>query len=387
MLYFTKRAIRQRFNRTILMTVAVSLAVGLLVSMITLSAGIKKRLSEELAAYGANAIVTSREYLDEGIVEELRRWRSDSSGRAVVEVIPELYGRLCLSLTPLSEGGETVNGLMINVIGMPREAMKGLKISGSLPSVGGLLIGRRLQEAGGLAIGQEIVLSTGCDSKGGEVIVGGEVTVGRTYRIDGVFERVGPEDRGIIMELQELQKILHLEKRLSLVMLRVEPEDFEKTISELRRHFPQLDIKAIRQIAISEEMLLKKIEMLMFIVFIVVIIASAITVAGIMAANIFERLTDIGLMKTMGGTNREIRLFFISEAIIVGMVSSIAGFFIGIVSAELISFSAFGKTVEIPFVALPIAIFTGLGLSILSGIVPVRKISGLRPAVILRGGI
>jgi len=58
-LYFTKRSILERPQRIFLMVIAVSMAVSLLVSMITVATGMRKRLADELKVYGANAIVSA----------------------------------------------------------------------------------------------------------------------------------------------------------------------------------------------------------------------------------------------------------------------------------------------------------------------------------------
>lgn len=357
-LYFTKKAVLQRTQRTVLMIIAVSMAVGLLVSMMVLGTGMRKRLSEELRAYGANAIMTSSEYIDEGMIGVLK------NKKGIEEVLPELYGRVCLS-----------GKLMLNAIGMPVEGMKDLRLTGRLPSKTEVLIGRRLKEAGDLKTEEEIGLSVECGSSE------------KRFIIAGIFERVGPEDSAILMDIRELQEFLGFRGKVSVVMLRVNPERFELTLEELSKEFPEFDIKPIRQVALSEEGLLRKIETLMLIVTIIVVMASAITVAGIMAANVFERLTDIGIMKTLGARALQIQLFFIVEAFAVGLVASAAGLFMGLLSAEAISLSAFQRTAPFSFASLPLAFIAGILISILSAIPPVRKISKCRPSIILRGGL
>ncbi len=348
------------------MVIAVSMAVSLLVSMITVAGGMRKRLGDELKAYGANAVVSSSEYIDEAVAELLKK------KKGVIAVIPELYGRLCLS----AKGQLPRNHFILNVIGMSSEAMKELKITGTIPSTREVLIGRRLKEAGGFSQGAELNLSENCDSSFKERFI-----------ISGVFERVGPEDSGIIMELQRLQEILGLRGKVSVFLLRISPEAFEATIEELKSSLPELEIRPVRQVALSEERLLKKIETLMLMVSVVVVIASVITVAGMMASAIFERLVDIALMKTLGGTSRHIQTFFILEAFIVGVMGSFFGLITGIIAAQAITLSAFNKTVAIPVIVIPVALFTGIIISVLSGLPALKRVTVFRPSIILRGEI
>lgn len=354
--FFTGKAIKERLQRVFLMVLAVSLSVGLLISMIILSKGMRERLTGELKAYGANALITSSEYINEDIVHRLIDMKE------IDEVLPELYGRACF---------KEVN---INVIGMPLEDMKKLRLTGEAKE-GYVLAGSRLAKAGELKTGQEIVLSIPCGASE------------RRWKVSGIFEKVGPEDNAIFMELKELQKLLGLENRVSIIMLRIKPEVFELTAEKLKKKFPELELKTVRQIARSEESLLRKIEFLLFIVAIVVVIASIITVGGIMAATIFERLTDIALMKTLGATNRQIQTFFMLEAIITGLLGSLGGLLIGAASAELIALSAFHRAVGFPIFSIPLAFSSGLLLSITSAIAPIMRITAYRPSIILRGEI
>lgn len=354
--FFTKKAIKERLQRVFLMVFAVSLSVGLLISMIILSKGMRERLSGELKAYGANALITSSEYINEEIVQRL------SGMKGIDEILPELYGRACF---------KEVN---INVIGMPLADMKKLRLTGEAEN-DYVLAGSRLAKAGDLKMGQEIVLSIPCGASETK------------WKISGIFEKVGPEDNALIMELKELQKLLGLENRVSIIMLRVKPEVFDITMENLKKEFPELELKTVRQIARSEESLLRKIEFLLLIVAIVVMIASIITVGGIMAATIFERLIDIALMKTLGATNRQIQTFFILEAIITGLLGSLGGLLIGTASAELISLSAFHRAVGFPLFSIPLALSAGLLLTIASAIAPIVRITSYKPSIILRGEI
>ncbi|MCX7792813.1 MAG: ABC transporter permease [Thermodesulfovibrionales bacterium] len=354
--FFVGKAIRERLQRVLLMVFALSLSVGLLVAMMILSRGMRERLADELKAYGANAIITSSEYIKEEMVQKILNING------IDEVLPELYGRACFK------------EIIVNIIGMPFESIRGLRITGEVRK-GYILAGSRLAKAGNLKTGQEVSLSIPCGAPE------------RKFIISGTFEKVGPEDDAIIMELKEAQKLLGLEDRVSVIMLRIKPEGFDLTMERIQKELPELEVRAVRQIATSEESLLKKTELLLIIVSIVVVIASVITVAGIMAATIFERLTDIALMKAMGGTNRQIEVFFTLEAVTAGVLGSIGGLLTGTLAAELIAFSAFQRAVGFPIIAIPVAFLTGLFLSILSAMIPIKRVSAYRPSIILRGEI
>jgi len=126
----------------------------------------------------------------------------------------------------------------------------------------------------------------------------------------------------------------------------------------------------------------------------VALFVAAIGMLNTMVVALLERTQEIGIMRAIGASRKDIKLLFIQEATIMGFLGGLAGIIIGMVSGRLFNWflnilaAAFGgKPVNIfafPawFVATIIIVSTILGF--VSGFFPARKASKLDPLEALR---
>ena len=114
------------------------------------------------------------------------------------------------------------------------------------------------------------------------------------------------------------------------------------------------------------------------------IAAISLAVAGILVMNVMlvsvaQRTGEIGLLKALGATGRDIRLAFLAEAAMLSLVGALAGFLLGQAGAAAIrhfypSFPAYA-----PDWAVAAGLFTALSAGILFGVLPARRAALLDP--------
>jgi putative ABC transport system permease protein len=115
----------------------------------------------------------------------------------------------------------------------------------------------------------------------------------------------------------------------------------------------------------------------------VTLLVSGIGIMNIMLSTVTSRIREIGIRKALGATNREIRLQFLAEAI---LISSIGGF-VGIVIGLAIPYSVrFLTEYRIPVSGLSaiIAIVVSSVVGIIFGTVPAARAAQLDPVESLR---
>jgi putative ABC transport system permease protein len=103
----------------------------------------------------------------------------------------------------------------------------------------------------------------------------------------------------------------------------------------------------------------------------VALLVGAVGVANIMIISVLERRQEIGLRRALGATKGQIRIQFLSEAILLALIGGIVGVILG-VAATVVYAQAKGWAIVIP----PEAWAGGLGATILIG-----AIAGLLPAI------
>jgi putative ABC transport system permease protein len=141
----------------------------------------------------------------------------------------------------------------------------------------------------------------------------------------------------------------------------------------------------VRQVARTSEALLRKVELLMALVTAVVVLSSAGSVAGTMSTTVLERGREIGLMKAMGGTRREVLALFAREAVAFGLCGGVLGFLVGNAIAELVTRTVFATSISFMPHYFPAALAISLGIALLGSLGALLTVYRLDPAQSLRG--
>ncbi len=365
-LFFLMKSLSLRKGHVVIASVCVTLAVAAASAMIAVTAGVRGKLGEELKAYGANLIVTPAGggYLDKRLVDELRSLPDveDASG--------QILGR--------SFFGQTA----IEIIGLDRDKLRerGWRLTGLWPRGNGeALAGINLKNGLNLEIGKTLHL----ESSGKEEASARRP--GNAYTVTGFIERGGPEDDAVVLSLPDAGELLKAEDGLSAVLVRGTPGKLDQIERAIRDREPGVSARTIRNIALPEESLLSKIQLLMALVTGVVLFAAWVSIAATMGANVFERRAEIGLMMALGATGKEVARFYRAEAALIGLGGGLAGLLLGVLSAEAITNGAFHSLVPVPLYLPLLAPAAGLVMTLSASTIPLNNALACKPALILRG--
>jgi putative ABC transport system permease protein len=355
---FFSKSIAQRKGRVIIATISLTFAVALISSMTGITMGISEKLGSELRAYGANIIVSPKndDYLDFGTVNLI----------AALSHINEISGVFL--------GKGLYKDQMIEIVGLEINSLqtRGWRLLGNWPRrPGEIIAGINLKRVLNLETGKKIFLEGPQERK--------------EFSVVGFIEKGGSEDSAFIMSLNDAWDLTGVDRKLSAVLVSGIPGKLPGIAANINNTLQEALVKTLRQVAVAEESLLRKMQLLMILVTIVVLFATVVSVSSTMGANVLERRVELGLMKAIGATKSEISLFYKGEALLIGVLGGTSGYVIGYISAQLISKGAFESYISMPIYIPVLSLLTGVGISLLASYFPVQNALKYNPAVILRG--
>ncbi|MDM7862223.1 ABC transporter permease [Alteromonas sp. ASW11-36] len=108
------------------------------------------------------------------------------------------------------------------------------------------------------------------------------------------------------------------------------------------------------------------------------LLVGGIGIMNIMLANVLERTKEIGLLRAIGATQKDIKLQFLAESFTISVLGGLLGVMFGLILSELIGFySGWAVIWSMPaiFLSLAICMLVGVGF----GVFPAIKASKLNP--------
>ncbi|MGO8736714.1 MAG: ABC transporter permease [Terriglobia bacterium] len=375
-----------------------SLLVGAAVMsmLLNLYGGVRRKMTQEFRAYGSNVVLapgsspssdstTGSGVMDQGVMSLVQEFARQREG---VMALPVLYGVVRLkriSPDPRLPEFENVVAVGTDLFGLIkmnpgwRESKAG-DYSGPLPlpvCAVGARIASRLRVGLGDTIDLEALASspgTGADD-------------GVTCRLASVLTTGSSEDDQVFLPLQELQRLMGMTGKISLVQLRLPGEtgEVERSIRDLSKALPGVDVRPIRQIVYSEGRVLGVIRWILLSVTALILVIIVICLMATMTAIVLERRKDIGVMKALGASDLQVMRLFLAEGAALGMVGGCAGFFLGNFSAYGLAHHLFGVALGVIWWTLPLVCGLAVLLALGAAVFPVRMLRAIQPAVVLKG--
>jgi putative ABC transport system permease protein len=110
----------------------------------------------------------------------------------------------------------------------------------------------------------------------------------------------------------------------------------------------------------------------------VALLVGAVGVANIMIISVLERRQEIGLRRALGATRGQIRIQFLSEAVLLSLIGGIVGVVMGVVSTAVYAHTK-GWTIVIPFEAWAGGLGAALAIGAIAGLLPAIRAARLSP--------
>jgi len=210
---------------------------------------------------------------------------------------------------------------------------------------------------------------------------------GANCQVASVLATGSSEDDEVFVALEELQRMMGMPGKISFVQLRLEggTAEIESSIRELSKALPGIEVRPIRQILYSEGRVLGVIRWFLLSVTVLILVTIVICLTATMTAIVLERRKDIGLMKALGASDRQVMRLFLAEGAALGMVGGCIGFFLGSSWAFGLAHHLFGVVLNVTWWTLPLVCGLALILAVGASVFSVRIVRAIQPAVVLKG--
>jgi putative ABC transport system permease protein len=405
---------RRQTRRKLLVAIAVTLGATVSTAMIGIATGIGDKISRELRTYGANLVVTAEEdtldvqigsvnlkpsgngaYLDEAALPKIKGifWRNNITGFAPELPVNVQAGSEQVTLLGTYFAKQLQFGKDTFTTGA-QKAFPWWKVEGAWPADDSddVLVGEKLAGNLGASAGSSIAID------------------GNQHRVSGVLSTGGAEDEQIVAPLSLAQTLVGKPGavRKILVSAVTKPEDafarrnpdslnpadrdrwycspYPQSIAyQLREAIPHAHAEQIRQVAQNEGSILSRIKGIILLITLAALLTSGLAVSAAMATAMFERRTEVGLMKALGAGYFPLSMIYITEAVLLAVGGGMAGFLFGALLARELGRAIFGSQITVAPVLLPVVLGIAVAVTFAGSALAIRRAVKYDPVLALRG--
>ncbi|PLX73601.1 MAG: peptide ABC transporter permease [Azoarcus sp.] len=389
-LRFATRAALGYPLRTSLMVLAMAIGVAAVVVLTALGDGARRYVVGEFASLGANLIIVLPGRNETGGVNAGSFITSTPRDLTVNDAAALLRAPLVSRIAPLSVGNSeiSVGGRLRDVMVLGTNADY-LDIRQYSVAQGRFLPREDLGRASAVAvIGDKIRR----ELFGAEAAVGRMVRVGDTrLRVIGVM---APAGQGLGMTTDELVMVPVATAQAmfntnTLFRIMVEARNREALAPAQRqledilraRRDGELDVTLITQDAVlgTFDRILGALTMGVAGIAAISLAVAGILVMNVMLVAVTQRTGEIGLLKALGATARDIRFAFLTEAALLSIAGAMVGYGLGHLGAWGIRLAYPVLPAWPPDWAVAAGLGTALGTGLLFGVLPARRAARLDP--------
>jgi putative ABC transport system permease protein len=399
-------AISERKLRSGLTILMVLVGSALMTTLNGMNAGTSAYVNEQFSRFAANVLIVSPSPFrgpagagGAGITFNDQTVNTIKSIAGVKEVVPFFSDSV-----EISAGGRSRR---INLIGIDQSKI--LSIYPGLQLEEGSFLAKH--DSIGIVLGYEVAhppaLSAPFATFGQSVLVryskvetSGNVqktvTESRGFQVKGVLAAYGTQtDRVAYISLSAANSLFKKSGKYDgMYVVTVDPSVNDAVEKRIRdRYSGNIGVISPRAIAQNIQSLLAGISTYIQSIAIVSLVVGAVGIVTTLYTSVTERIKEIGLLKALGFSNSSILFLFLDEAIIIGLIGGTIGIAAGVVFANLglgampmFRFGGAAAGMKPIFYPQDLASVWGLSilLSIIAGLYPAWRASGLEPVVALR---
>lgn len=244
-----------------------------------------------------------------------------------------------------------------------------------------------------------------------DIFVGSQIKIeNETFKVIGIMEEIGgiggaQEDKSVFLSLEDSESYaggFGIDNYYA-IEVRVEPERTDEIAEKIKeklmitRHVTEEDIDFAvytpKMITATVLNIIGTINLFVYGIAAISLLVGAVGIANTMFTSVTERTRQIGILKALGMTNKDVMNLFLVESAFIGLIGGIIGLFVGFILSGIIGYVASiflagtrisGAMVSISPMLIIFSLIFSTGIGIVSGILPARRAARLEPVEALR---
>lgn len=353
---FVVRALEYRKQRLLLAFSALTIASTLATVLFGIYGTVERRFREEFQSYGANvaAVPVGGKTVPLEIVAAAEHLGANAAPFLITS------GRMGAESVPVA-GFIPAKSLQMT----PYWHMQGSRDLHPGDCIAGEFLATRLQ----MKIGRQVALE------------------GAPCTLTGIVSTGGAEDQELLIPFESAAMLAGVQDAASVIEIRAPGGKEEGVRATLARQFPSADIRTNLAVAGTESNVVFEIRTSLFLLTLVILAITTLCVSSNFSEMVIERSKEIGILKALGGVERRIAAFFVSEAAVLAVVATLAGYAIGVFAAAAIGREVFGGVFHLAPDWGVLGGVTGVMLAVagIATAIAASRIWSIQPAIILRG--
>lgn len=370
-----------RLKQTSVLVATVALGVAILNVALALTNGFEGDITDRLL--GTTPHVSLSDPLGGTLRDAEALARQAASRPGVVAAAPYLQGQGLAATTPTNAVGVILRGVdPAFERGTP--SWKRFRQEGDL-APGGVVLGLEVARRLGVGVGERIVLLTGAARRVTLPVTG-------TYA-SGLYDY---DAHVALVPLAEARKLMGLGREASGVAVYLaRPFDADRLAADwtldwglAARPWTQTNQALLGAMALER--------VVIFLVVMCIVIVALVGVGSTMAMWVFEKRSEIALLRAMGLTSAGSGLLFVVQGVAIAAIGVVLGSVLGVLLAALLAVFPVPIAASVyPIDHLPVRVrwtdlllvaIATLAVSPVAGLLPARKAMRLDPVAILRRG-
>ena len=366
----TSSLIRRR-SRMLVALLAIAIGSTVLSGLLTIYYDIPRQMGTVFRSYGANVIFLPAESESKITQEQIGTIKQVIDSEKLVGFAPYIYQSAKVNEQPYMIAATDLENAKSN--------SPYWLIRGDWPhNKKEVLIGHEISRNIELSVGDTFIVNT--------PKANGDVTVNKCT-VSGIVTTGGVEEEFIFMSLEDIKGIIGYDDRFDVIECSIDGnQEYLKSIADtVSKQVSGIMPRLVKRVTESQDVVLNKLQALVWIVTIIVLFLTMICVTTTMMAVVAERRKEIGLKKALGASNSSVVKDFMGEAVMLGLIGGILGVVLGYVFADNVSISVFAREVSFPVQLAPFTVIASIIITIVSCLFPVRATVDIDPALVLRG--